>query len=79
MSTKSTGMVNLLNFSIPALTPLATMKAHAARKTRCIIIGDQVEVMKLPNMEVTFSGSVFTNSIAQDLRRKSRDQPPMTL
>ena len=71
--------MNLLNFSMPALTPRATTTADMARKTRCIITGTHVEDTKPPKRSLAMSGAVRRKSSEQALIKYSRDQPPMTL
>ena len=71
--------MNLLNFSIPALTPRATTTDEAARNTRCIMTGVQVEDTKPENRPLAASGAVLRKSSEQALKKYSRDQPPMTL
>lgn len=78
MSTNSTGMAMLENFSIPFFTPPSTIPATRAMNTVCERMGCQVEEMKLPKKPETASGEADVKSKESDLKRYWTDQPPTT-
>ena len=77
----STGVVSLVNLSMPPRTPKMTTTALINRNTVCSTSGRHAEEMKPPN--TAECSSMLTagseNDNVSDLRKYSMDQPPTTL
>ena len=78
MSTNSTGMATLENFSMPFFTPPRTMAATSTMKAVWAKSGCQVEEMNFPKKPDTSSAGMSVKSKESDLNRYSTLQPPTT-
>ena len=79
MSTKSSGIVHLLNRSMPFFTPPRMMTAHIARNTVWQTRGAREEEMK-PSKAVPSSCCVTPRKpMERDRSKYSTLQPPTTL
>ncbi len=78
MSTKSTGMATLENFSMPFFTPPSTMAVTRAIKRVWDTRGCQAEEMNFPNRPGTSLAGTSVKLKESDLKRYCTDQPPTT-
>ena len=79
ISTKRTGMVILLNLSMPFLTPAKTIPAVIPRKSRRQAMTLKPDAVNSPNIPVTASTLSGWNWMVRDLYSYSTDHPPTTL
>ena len=75
----STGMLYLLNFSMPLFTPPATIRQEMARKAVKQTTGFQDEPKKEANTPCRASGSDWRKPPVRDVPKYPRAQPPTTL
>ena len=79
ISTKRIGTDQLLNFSMPLLTPAVRMTEQVPRNAVWHTIGIHGWDMNPANMDVISSFGVELKLKANDLTRYSMDHPPTTL